>query len=39
VAAIGALTGFAPTTPLEVGIPRFAAWFCDWHGIARPPAA
>ncbi len=33
VQAIGALTGFAPTTPLEVGIPRFAAWFCDWHGI------
>jgi UDP-glucuronate 4-epimerase len=36
VAAIGALTGFAPTTPLEIGIPRFAAWFCDWHGIDRP---
>jgi UDP-glucuronate 4-epimerase len=35
VKAIGALTGFAPTTPLAVGIPRFAAWFCDWHGIAR----
>jgi UDP-glucuronate 4-epimerase len=35
VEAIGALTGFAPTTPLAVGIPRFAAWFCDWHGVAR----
>jgi len=33
VEAIGALTGFAPTTPLAVGIPRFAAWFCDWHGV------
>ena len=30
VAAIGALTGFAPRTPLSVGIPRFTAWFLDW---------
>jgi UDP-glucuronate 4-epimerase len=37
VAAIGALTGFAPSTPLEVGIPRFVAWFRDWHGIDPPP--
>lgn len=35
--AIGALTGFAPTTPLAVGVPRFAAWFLDWHG--RMPVA
>jgi UDP-glucuronate 4-epimerase len=34
VEAIGALTGYAPTTPLAVGIPRFAAWFCDWHDVA-----
>jgi UDP-glucuronate 4-epimerase len=32
VDAIGALTGYAPTTPLEVGIPRFAAWFHKYHG-------
>jgi UDP-glucuronate 4-epimerase len=32
VAAIAALTGFAPTTPLAVGIPRFAEWFLEWHG-------
>lgn len=32
VEAIGALTGFAPSTPLEAGIPRFAAWFLDYHG-------
>ena len=42
VEAIGALTGFAPTTPLAIGIPRFAAWFCDWHGVVPgdyvPPA-
>ncbi len=25
--AIAALTGFAPTTPLSAGIPRFSAWF------------
>lgn len=31
VDAIGRLTGFAPTTPLEVGIPRFAAWFTGWR--------
>jgi UDP-glucuronate 4-epimerase len=36
VAAIGALTGFAPSTPLAVGIPRFIAWFRDWHGIQHP---
>jgi UDP-glucuronate 4-epimerase len=33
VAAIGALTGYAPTTPLEVGIPCFVAWFRAFHGI------
>jgi UDP-glucuronate 4-epimerase len=39
VDAIGALTGFAPTTPLSVGIPRFVAWFRDWHGLpAAAPA-
>ena len=30
VSAIGALTGFSPSTPLSLGIPRFAAWFRDW---------
>ena len=30
IGAIAALTGFAPTTPLAVGIPRFAAWFQAW---------
>ena len=32
VDAIGALTGFRPSTPLSVGIPRFAAWFRGWNG-------
>ncbi len=35
VDAIAELTGFAPSVPLSVGIPRFVAWFCDWHGIER----
>ncbi len=30
VEAIGALTGFRPTTPLDVGIPRFISWFREW---------
>ena len=33
VSAIGALTGYAPTTPLSVGIPRFVSWFRRFHGI------
>ena len=33
VDAIAALTGYAPATPLAVGIPRFVAWFRAWHGI------
>ena len=32
VDAIGALTGFTPSTPLAVGIPRFAEWFRAWNG-------
>ncbi len=31
IEAITALTGYAPTTPLEAGIPRFLAWFQDWR--------
>jgi UDP-glucuronate 4-epimerase len=30
VSEIGSLTGFSPSTPLSLGIPRFAAWFQDW---------
>ena len=33
VAAIGALTGFAPRTALAEGIPRFVAWFKGWNGV------
>jgi UDP-glucuronate 4-epimerase len=38
VEAIAALTGFAPTISLEDGIPRFVAWFKDWHGIGGAKA-
>ena len=31
VDAIGALTGYAPTTPLSAGVPRFVAWFQQWR--------
>ncbi len=29
---IAELTGYAPTTPLDIGIPRFVAWFRQYHG-------
>jgi UDP-glucuronate 4-epimerase len=25
--------GFAPTTPIEVGVPRFVAWYRDHYGV------
>lgn len=25
-------TGFVPSTPIEVGIPRFVAWYNEYHG-------
>jgi len=31
---IAGLTGFSPATPLAQGIPRFVAWFREWHGGA-----
>jgi UDP-glucuronate 4-epimerase len=33
VDAIAALTGFAPSTSLSVGIGRFADWFREWHAV------
>ncbi|MCE2920885.1 MAG: NAD-dependent epimerase/dehydratase family protein, partial [Roseomonas sp.] len=32
IGAIQALCGFEPKTPIEVGVPAFAAWFRDWVG-------
>ncbi len=31
--AIHALTGFVPSMALEDGIPRFVAWFREWHRV------
>jgi len=25
--------GFEPTTPIEVGLPRFVAWYREYHGV------
>ena len=30
---VAALTGFAPRTRLTEGIPRFVAWFREWHRV------
>ncbi len=31
VSALGALCGYAPTTPLDVGIPKFVEWYLGWR--------
>ncbi|MGL4727223.1 MAG: NAD-dependent epimerase [Bosea sp. (in: a-proteobacteria)] len=33
VSALGALTGYAPTTPIDVGLPRFVEWFRAYHRV------
>ena len=33
VSALHTATGFAPSTPIEVGIPRFVAWYRAYHGV------
>ena len=33
ISAIQGDLGFAPTTPIEVGIPNFVAWYRDYHGL------
>ncbi len=35
VDAIAALTGFAPRTPLDVGVPRFVKWFLEWKATTQ----
>jgi UDP-glucuronate 4-epimerase len=27
--------GFEPRTPIDVGIPRFVQWYCDYHRLPR----
>jgi UDP-glucuronate 4-epimerase len=31
VSALERATGFRPSTPLEVGVGKFAEWYCDYH--------
>lgn len=33
ITAISRDLGFRPTTPIDVGVPRFVAWYRDYHGI------
>ncbi len=33
ITRLAALTGYAPQTPLELGLPRFAAWYRDYYGV------
>ncbi len=35
VDAAASLAGYAPRTPLEVGVPRFVAWFREFHAEAQ----
>ena len=36
---LSALTGFAPATPLAVGLERFVAWYRDYYGASAPSRA
>jgi UDP-glucuronate 4-epimerase len=38
ITALAAAVGFAPATPLEVGIQRFAEWFKSWSADPRSRA-
>jgi UDP-glucuronate 4-epimerase len=33
ISAIQRDLGFQPTTPIDVGVPRFVQWYRDYHGI------
>ena len=33
ISAIQRDTGFAPTTPIDVGIPRFVDWYRRYHNM------
>ncbi len=35
IAAISASLGYRPTTPISVGIPRFVAWYRQYHGLDK----
>jgi UDP-glucuronate 4-epimerase len=33
ISAIQRDLGFQPTTPIDEGVPRFVAWYRDYHGV------
>ena len=33
IGAISADLGFAPTTTIAQGVPRFVSWYRDYHGV------
>ena len=33
ISAIEQDLGFRPTTPIEEGVPRFVAWYRDYHKV------
>jgi UDP-glucuronate 4-epimerase len=33
ISAIAADLGYAPTTPIEVGVPKFVEWYRGYHGV------
>ena len=33
ISAIQRDCGFAPTTPIDVGVPKFVAWYRDYHKV------
>jgi len=39
VSALGELCGYAPTTRLDVGIPRFVEWYLRWRGTRETRTA
>lgn len=34
VSRLSALTGYAPKVPIEIGLPRFVAWYRDYYGVS-----
>jgi UDP-glucuronate 4-epimerase len=35
IADLAADVGYRPVTPVEVGVPRFVDWFCEYYGYRR----
>jgi UDP-glucuronate 4-epimerase len=38
ISAIQRDTGYKPTTPIDVGVPKFVEWYREYHAEARNPA-